>query len=204
MFSNIIFTKDCNKCFKELELKYFINDDVDVCNECSNTTKQKNIINIYVDSGQNKHTNKTSWCCVTDEFGNDIIGKYKYLLEEFRIEQKSLPVGSRYVGIVDFDTTNSMKNNSGELLAMVIGLRIAINKITNNKYDKVVLYSDSNLMVMWWSLNKINSSTRSKMEYIKLKLIEECYNLRCKFETMGGEVLWISGDKNPADLGYHK
>jgi ribonuclease HI len=82
---------------------------------------------------------------------------------------------------------------------MLFGLRIALK-------DKTVstIYSDSQLIVDYWSQGKINSKTKSKMDYNKLKIINEVAELRRRFEYEGGHIIKISGDSNPADLGYHK
>lgn len=196
---SLIFLKDCVQCLNEFEISEFINDrleESDVCNSCINNKCNDDI---YVDSAQNRTTAGTSWCSVTNSKGECIVSKYMNLFGDLKIEKKRLPNCERYISIVDFDSTNIMKNNSGELLAMVMGLRIAVH--TNKKRT---LFSDSNLMVKWWSMNRVNKLTLDKMDSRKVDLINECVMLRRKFEKIGGRVEWISGDKNPADLGYHK
>lgn len=65
------------------------------------------------------------------------------------------------------------------------------------------IYSDSSLLVDWWSKGKINPKTKKEMDPQKLAHLLECARLRGEFEKKGGQVLKISGDDNLADLGYH-
>lgn len=159
-----------------------------------------NKMHIHCDAGQNKHTNGTSYASVTDEFGNDLIEDNLELFKDFKTARVSLPGGFRHIIITDCDTKNKMKNNSGELTALVAALRIAINKYK----EKCTIYSDSQLLVNYWSQGIIRAKTKAAMDLRKLDLIEECIKLRMLLESYGGKVQWISGNDNKADLGYHK
>ncbi len=153
---------------------------------------------IYVDSAQNNSTNGTAWCSITDELGNDLVEHYKDLFPDCTLREEKLPVGIRTIAIVTCDTINKMKNNAGEVQAMAMGLRIALS--TGIKK----LYTDSDLVFKYWSKGIIAPATKAKMDKQKLAYIMEAVNKRKELEADGGAVLWISGDCNPSDLGYHK
>ena len=66
-----------------------------------------------------------------------------------------------------------------------------------------IAYSDSSLMVDWWSKGHVNKKTLKTMDKLKYQYILECTSLRSDFEKRGGQVLKIAGKDNLADLGYH-
>lgn len=123
--------------------------------------------------------------------------------DSFTIEEKSLHVENkaikRHVAICKFDDVKVQQNNGAELIALVIGLRLAIVDSTIKK-----VYTDSQLLQQWWSKGHVNSKTWKDMDPIKQKYITECKFLREAFEKNGGCIEHISGDYNLADLGYHK
>lgn len=86
-------------------------------------------------------------------------------------------------------------NNYGELAAMYIALSIAIE----NNIKKIA--GDSELILKYWSVGVFNEK---KLPKETIKLIKATTKLRIKFEENFGEVFYISGDINPADLGFHK
>lgn len=151
---------------------------------------------IYCDGGHNKHTGEEAWGSVVDEENNDLIPIYKDLLNDMIIKRVKLPVGDRWIIVSKFSDVSTQQNNGAELLAMVASLRIA----TYNQKVFTHIYSDSELIVKWWSKRldekKMKSMDKKKVEYI-LEMIE----LRKKYN---GEIVKISGDNNLADLGYHK
>lgn len=158
---------------------------------------ENNIINsnknvIYVDGGHNKMTGKVAFASVVDYKSRDLVEKYKYLLEDMELREVSLPVGKRTIAISNFDNVSTQQNNGAELLALIIGLRIALE---NTKYK--IIYSDSQVVVDYWS----NGRYSDKLGNEKIKRIEELIKLKRKFE---GKIIKISGDINLADLGYHK
>ena len=61
---------------------------------------------------------------------------------------------------------------------------------------------DSSLVIEYWSNGKYNK--RNMTDQDTIKLIEKVKNLRDDFQQQGGVVKHISGDVNPADLGFHK
>ena len=86
-------------------------------------------------------------------------------------------------------------NNYGELLACYYALQIAI------KEKRLKVFGDSKLVIDYWSRRRRNKKILPKAT---LDLISGVYRLRLKFKKSGGEVLYISGDDNPADLGFHR
>lgn len=106
--------------------------------------------------------------------------------------------------IANFDSSASIKyklfskiftNNQGELIVLMFSLLYCIFINKNIK----ILYSDSKLVVYFWSLNIVNSHD----PFVK-KLSQHVCELRTIFHDMGGKISHISGDLNPADLGFHK
>ena len=91
----------------------------------------------------------------------------------------------------------SQHNNYGELLALLVSLRIALSgemgRIT-------VIYSDSDTVLKWWSTGHY----KSVKDQTKIKYILECTELRKKFELTGGTIVKVDGKKNKADLGWHR
>jgi ribonuclease H-related protein len=86
-------------------------------------------------------------------------------------------------------------NNYGELLACYYALGIAIKK----KIKKV--FGDSQLVLNYWSKGYVKEDKVSDATVRLVKLVKK---LRVKFENSGGELEYISGDDNPADLGFHR
>lgn len=86
-------------------------------------------------------------------------------------------------------------NNKGELTALYLALLYAIkSEIVFN------IYSDSQLIINYWSLGRFND----EIDNTTKGLISLVVSLRKKHEARGGKILYISGDDNPADLGFHK
>lgn len=110
------------------------------------------------------------------------------------ILDKYLPV-ERINEFGNFHMPTGSTNNMGELTGIFIALKIGIkNNILN-------IYGDSSLVINYWSKGFI------KKENVNI----DTYNLAMKvkkereiFENMGGKIEHISGDFNPADLGFHK
>lgn len=153
---------------------------------------------LYVDGCCNKTTSSEAWASVCNESGEDLIKKYSNLYSDLEYKQVTVPKGDKTIIVAKSTDVASQQNNFGELLAMVFALRIS--KIEHTK----IIYSDSQLIVVYWSKNHINPKTRAKMDPKKLAYINECSDLRKEFEKNGGKIEQISGDDNLADLGYHK
>lgn len=86
-------------------------------------------------------------------------------------------------------------NNYGELLALNYALQIA--KTTRAKK----IFGDSKLVIEFWSQWRIK---RKDLPEATVTLADEVSRTRETFEKTGGAVERISGDFNPADLGFHR
>ncbi len=84
-------------------------------------------------------------------------------------------------------------NNYGELLALKYALEIAT--IINEKN----IFGDSKLAIDYWSKGFIKKEVANQTK----TLAYEVMNMRREFEDLGGTITLISGDDNPADLGFH-
>lgn len=85
-------------------------------------------------------------------------------------------------------------NNYGELLALKYAIEVA------NKLGIKKIYGDSKLVIEFWSQWKIK---RKDVAPTTVELADEVSAARESFEGNGGSVERISGDHNPADLGFH-
>lgn len=86
-------------------------------------------------------------------------------------------------------------NNFGELAGMYFALEIALKEKMFN------IYGDSSLVINYWSKGFIKKDNVNEKTYnLAMKVKER----REYFESLGGNVSHISGDFNPADLGFHK
>lgn len=118
---------------------------------------------------------------VTDKMGNSILHK---LLPGDKIN----PYGN-------YLTPDGSTNNFGELLGLYCALKIALHEGIYN------IYGDSNLVISYWSKGIIKKDSQKQTT---LDLAEKVIILRKKFEAVGGSISHVSGDINPADLGFHK
>lgn len=133
---------------------------------------------IYFDAGTGRgHGVEIS---VTDEKGVNLL-------------HKSIPVkklnqfGKHLLG-------KEFTNNYGELLAMKHALDIALKDGTRE------IFGDSKLVLNYWSKGYMKEKGLPGQTTI---LAKEVKDLRETFELMGGKVKYVSGDHNPADLGFH-
>jgi ribonuclease H-related protein len=99
--------------------------------------------------------------------------------------------------ITRFDTHGlfGATNNFGELLACKYALQIAIM----DGVKKV--FGDSKLVIEYWSKGYVK---QQEVGSATVRLARETAELRKKFEETGGTMTLISGDDNPADLGFHR
>lgn len=158
---------------------------------------------IYTDGAFFPDTGEYAWGTVTDDLGNDLLAGHLQLLKDMDIKKVNTPKGERHVIMAKFTDVKKNQNNGAELLALVAGLRIAL---ANPRVT--VVSSDSDLLVKWWSVGHIKPTTAAKMDPTKKQYINELTSLRANFESSGPKgqkrLLHIPGDKNPADLGFHK
>ena len=122
---------------------------------------------------------------VTDERGNNLLHKAIPKSDINKFGKHNVRVG---------DGATDATNNYGELLALRYALEIArasgVKKI----------FGDSKLVIDYWSQWRMK---RKELPEETVKLAEEVSALRDAFEAGGGMVGRISGDHNPADLGFH-
>lgn len=90
---------------------------------------------------------------------------------------------------------NGATNNYGELLGCKLALMIAKKK----KIQRI--FGDSGLVIKYWSKGFIKKNTVVPKT---VSLAEEVSHLRKEFEKSGGSIKHVSGDVNPADLGFHR
>jgi len=135
---------------------------------------------IYFDAGTGR--GKGVEISVTDEKGKNLLHK--------AIASKELNVFGKHL-LGDDDATN----NYGELLA----LRYALTIARTEKIKKV--FGDSKLVIEFWSRRHIKSKDLPKET---VALASDVSRLRETFEEKGGIIKRISGDFNPADLGFHR
>ncbi|OGZ45292.1 MAG: hypothetical protein A3C84_02055 [Candidatus Ryanbacteria bacterium RIFCSPHIGHO2_02_FULL_48_12] len=134
---------------------------------------------IYFDAGTGRGDGVE--ISVTDETGAD-------LLQEILPTQKINRHGKHLI-------QKDVSNNFGELLACRYALELAL------KRGVMHVFGDSKLIIDYWSKGYINvpNVTRETLE-----LASRVADLRKEFEAAGGRIEHISGDDNPADLGFHK
>lgn len=144
---------------------------------------------IYFDAGTGRgrgvevrvtNRNKESLidCLLTDSFQN-FLNRNSWIVNEFG----NIELGEKKT------------NNFGELLGLYLAMECA--KI----YQIPKIYGDSNLVLEFWSQGRFHPE---KLEKDTVLLIEEVIKKRKRFEALGGKISYISGDINPADLGFHK
>jgi len=134
---------------------------------------------IYFDAGTGRGAGVE--ISVTDEKGNDLLEK--------AIAKKELNRFGKHV--VDDPAAT---NNFGELLALRYALTIA------RKLKKKKVFGDSKLVIEYWSKRRMK---RKELPEETVALAKEVAELREDFESTGGKVERVSGDHNPADLGFH-
>ena len=88
-------------------------------------------------------------------------------------------------------------NNFGELTAFCMAIEIAMKQ----GYKHIL--GDSKLVIEYWSKGYISKKVRETDPDL-VALAERAKKLRTRFEADGGRVSHVSGDLNPADLGFHK
>jgi ribonuclease HI len=135
---------------------------------------------IYFDAGTGRGEGVE--ISVTDEKGRDLLRKALKKNELNRFGKHR---------IKNDDATN----NYGELLALRYALQIA----RKEKVKKV--FGDSKLVIEYWSLRR---AKRKELPPETVRLLDVVAELRKKFEAAHGSVERISGDDNPADLGFHR
>jgi len=134
---------------------------------------------IYFDAGTGRGAGVE--ISVTDERGKDLLHK--------ALAKKDLNKFGKHL-LKNDDATN----NYGELLALKYALEIA--RATRVKH----VFGDSKLVIDFWSQWRIK---RNDLPDETVALADDVSRARELFEKNGGTVERISGDFNPADLGFH-
>jgi ribonuclease HI len=137
-------------------------------------------IGIYFDAGTGRGNGVE--ISVTDEKGKDLLHK---AISKDKINN----FGKHLI------QNNDATNNYGELLAFYYALIIAEKENIKN------IFGDSRLVIDYWSKWK---AKQKELKKETVDLIRQVAKMREDFETNGGTVKRISGDHNPADLGFHK
>lgn len=135
---------------------------------------------IYFDAGTGRGEGVE--VSVTDEHGKNLLHK--------TLAPLALNIFGKHV-VAHADVTN----NYGELLALRYALEVA--QATHVKY----VFGDSKLVIDFWSQWRMK---RKDLPEETVALADEVSRAREVFEKMGGTVARISGDFNPADLGFHR
>lgn len=135
---------------------------------------------IYFDAGTGRGAGVE--ISVTDEKGKNLLHKALGVKELNKFGKHLL-------------TNSEATNNYGELLALKYALDIA--RATRAKK----VFGDSKLVIEFWSQWRIK---RKDLPEETVALADEVSRAREMFEAKGGSVERISGDFNPADLGFHR
>lgn len=118
---------------------------------------------------------------VTDVKGVSILNKF---LEKEKINQFG-----------NYLCKEGATNNFGELLGIYIALNIALNT------DEKNIFGDSKLVLEYWSKGYIKKENVNEETY---QLAQKVKKIRGEYERTGGKIEHVSGDYNPADLGFHR
>lgn len=141
--------------------------------------KKESMPGIYFDAGTGRGFGVE--ISVTDEKGKDLLAKV--VAKEFINEH-----GKHLLGP---DKTN----NYGELLACKYALELAIREGIKD------IFGDSKIIIDYWSKGRIKVEGIAPETRILAFAVKK---LRDIFEADGGQVIRVSGDDNPADLGFHR
>ena len=88
-------------------------------------------------------------------------------------------------------------NNYGELMGCYLALKIAM------KLERRLICGDSRLVIDYWSRGRVNADTLAGDPDLAV-LASKTASERRAFEAAGGRIAHVSGDINPADLGFHR
>lgn len=140
------------------------------------TSIDDKVDSIFFDSGVGRGIGVESR--VTDFYKNSLLHHSSYAINDFG--NYLCPEGST--------------NNYGELMGLNIALDLAVI------LDKKTIIGDSELVIRYWS----KGVYKEVLPETTVSLIGEVVKKRLDFESLGGRIYHVSGDLNPADLGYHK
>lgn len=156
---------------------------------------------LYCDGGSNKQTKANglneAWGSVVYGDATDAIEPNRHLFDELELREVDLPVGHRTIVVFVAKDVASQNNNGAELLGMYMSCLIALKN--KNKQIKVI-YSDSNLIIDYWSRGHVSIASRAKMDPVKLYYINRLALLRQEFERSGGEIAKVPASRNLSDF----
>lgn len=95
----------------------------------------------------------------------------------------------------NYQVAKNRTNNFGELTGAFFALKLAL------KYNIKLICGDSKLVIDYWINCRYN---KANIDNDTIKLIEKTNKLYIEYKLKGGKISRISGDINPADLGFHK
>jgi len=150
----------------------------------------KDMRGVYCDGCFNAKSSPYGWGFVCDEAGVDLISGYDGSIKV------DTPTGQRTCLPV-FDQSVKNQNNFAELVAFTVGLKLAMQQKIS------LIYSDSMLIIKYWSRGHVTEKTTKKMSASKQEWIKCCVALRKAFEESGGQVKFVRGAENIADPGWH-
>jgi ribonuclease HI len=188
--------------------------------EIPEVPEEEQVFQLFTDGAQNMKTGHYAYSTIVDQYGNDWYQLYKKLFPKSQVfvppgeypkfgfttsteKKRKLGTTSRTVKKVRFGS-ESQQNNSAEIQAFKDALEIAI-KMGPSVVQKIS--TDSKLVLDFWSKNRVNAQTRAKMALDcpeKLDLIKKTAELRETWEESGGQIGFVPGGDNPADLGFHR
>ncbi|WP_073508186.1 ribonuclease H family protein [Streptobacillus notomytis] len=175
-------TKGKNARFKkfenEKEAKKWLEDGA-LYTPKSKSTSELHKDAIYFDSGTGRNT--IVEVKVSDVYGDSLL---PFIMPHEKINSYG-----------NYFLNNNRTNNFGELTGLFIALKYAL------KYNVKKICGDSKLIIDFWSLGRYKEEN---IDTDTINLIKKVVELRKEFENNGGKILYVSGDINPADLGFHK
>ena len=183
--------KDWNTCKERKALRYksfkTLQEAQDWLDGGAKYDKPKIELNegVYFDSGTGRGRGITE-VRVTDKNKNSLL---KHLITP-RFTQWLNNLGWKINEFDNIELDVHKSNNYGELLGLYLALEIA------RKLGYTDVYGDSKLVIYYWSKGQYNNLPKETV-----KLIEKVTENRKNF---GGNIRYINGDFNPADLGFHK
>lgn len=167
-------------------------------------TNRQVLPGIYFDSGK-RGKNGITFVRVSNEKAEDLMDTAFSSVVDFELFNKALGnLSARrnlssLNGNVGANLGAENTNNVGELVGFIAASEIAIFKIKNG-LDPMTIYGDSQLVLNYWSKGNFQDTLPSKTK----KTIALAIEARKKAESVGVRYAHVSGDVNPADLGFHK
>lgn len=134
---------------------------------------------IYFDAGTGRKNGVE--VRLTDFYGNPVIDK---VVGNDKVNEHG-----------NYHVASSRTNNFGELVGLFAAMKYA------RKNSIKTICGDSALVIDYWSKGFFNEQN---LEKDTVDLIRKVSAMRKEFESENGRIEKISGDVNPADLGFHR